>query len=96
MRGYVFTATHLPGAIISALVQQCVVIILSLMILDGGVMVQTCLYAFAGFWGGAALLMVRRGAAMSRLDLSLIRYGFIPVCILSFFLTHWIWTLRGY
>ena len=96
MKGYVFSTTPLPVAIISALVQQCLVIVLSLMILDGGVIAQICLHAFAGFWGGAGLLIVRRGAAMNRLDLALIRFGFIPVCIMSFFLSHWIWGLRGY
>lgn len=96
MKSYAYTSTPLPGAVTSALVQQAVVIFLSLMILDGGVIAQVCLYAFAAFWGGAGLLIARRGAALSRLDLGLIRGGYLPVCIISFFLTHWIWSLRGY
>jgi len=97
MKSYAYTASHLPGAVTSALVQQSVVIVLSLMILDGGVIAQVCLYAFAAFWAGVGVLVARRGpAALSRLDLGLIRGGYVPVCIISFFLTHWIWSLRGY
>jgi hypothetical protein len=97
MKSYAYIATPLPGAVTFALVQQAAVIFLSLLVLDGGVMAQVCLYAFVAFWGGTGLLIARRGAAaLSRLDLGLIRGGYVPVCIISFFLTHWIWSLRGY
>jgi hypothetical protein len=96
MKSYAFVATPLPGAVISALVQQAAVMFLSLMILDGGVVSQIRGYAVAAFWGGAGLLIIRRGAALSRLDLTLIRAGYIPVCMVSYLLTHWIWSLRGY
>src|SRR5215467_3298335 len=91
-----FTTTPLPRAVNCALVQQAIIIFLSALILDGGVIAQICMYALAGYWGGAILLVFRRGAALSHSDLALIRWGYIPVCVISFLLTYWIWWMRGY
>jgi hypothetical protein len=96
MKSYLWTATDFSRAVTSALIQQAFVILLSAMILDGGGTAQICLYAFAGFWGGTALLAFRRGAALSRVDIAFIRWGYIPVCVLAFALTGWIWAMRGY
>jgi len=96
MKGYVFATTPLPGATRSALIQQAVVIFFSNLILDDGAVAQVCLYAFAGFWVGAGLLVARRGAALTWMDIRLIRWSYIPLCVAAFFLTHWIWRLRGY
>ena len=91
-----YFATPMPGAVIFALVQQTTVIFLSALIMDGGAIAQVCMYAFAGYWGGTMLLAFRRGAALSHGDIALVRWGYIPACILSFILTYWIWRIRGY
>lgn len=96
MKSYVFATTPLPGATTFALIQQAIVIFFCSLILDGGVLGQVCLYAFVAFWGGTGLLIARRGAAITRVDILLIRWSYIPLCIVSGFLTHWIWSLRGY
>jgi hypothetical protein len=89
-------ASPLQSAIYSACIQQAIIMILAAMILDGGSIGQVCLYALLGFWGGVFVLRVRRREALTKMDLMLIRGGYILVCIISFFITRWIWSWRGY
>ena len=77
------------------LVTQSIVLVLESMILDGGGIAQVCFYAFVAFWTGVLVLCFRRRGALSRVDLLLIRYGYILVCVISFFITRWIWDWRG-
>ena len=79
-----------------ALVFQMPILVLASMILDGGGIAQVCFYALVAFWVGVAVLHVHRKGALSRVDLLLIRYGYIFVCIMSFFITRWIWQWRGF
>jgi hypothetical protein len=79
-----------------ALVTQSVILVLASMILDGGGIAQVCFYAFVAFWSGVLVLRFHRRGALSRVDLLLIRYGYILVCIISFFITRWIWHWRGF
>ena len=69
---------------------------LAALILDGGCIGQVCFYALLGFWGGVLVLRTRSRDVLTKLDLMLIRGGYIPVCIISFFITRWIWKWRGY
>jgi hypothetical protein len=78
-----------------ALVQQAIVLFLSALILDGGDVFHTCLGALAAFWIGAAIIGVRRPQTPTRLDLALIRFGYIPLCILAYLSTQFVWRLRG-
>jgi hypothetical protein len=98
MRGnkHSFAATPLPKAILLSLFQQAVVLILGCLVLDGGALLQTCVYGIAAYWIGFCVIWLRRGAAVTKLDVALIRWGFIPLCIVSFFVTGCIWHLRGY
>ncbi len=70
--------------------------ILAAMILDGGGIGQVCLFALLGFWGGVFVLRARSRGTLTRVDLMLIRGGYILVCIISFFVTRLVWALRGY
>lgn len=88
--------TSLSGEKLFPFVQQSIVSVLASMVLDGGQFFQICFYAFVAFWAAFALMSFRRKKIYSRFDLRLIRYGFIPLCVISFFLTRWIWHLRGY
>lgn len=81
---------------LSAFVQQALILVLAGMILDGGVIGQMCLYALAAFWGGVAVILIRRRQSPSRLDLLLVRGGYLPVCVLSVILTRAIWHWRGF
>ena len=90
-----FGRTTLSDAIVFACVQQLFVILLAALVLDGGVLLLICLFAVAGFWGGVGVLVLRRKARASRFDLALIRWGFLPVCALSFVMCSWIWGPKG-
>ena len=81
--------------VFEALAIQVVIGILSLMILDGGRVAQVCGVALVAFWGGAVVLICRHPHTPSRADLQLIRFGYLPVVVLAFFLVGWIWHLRG-
>jgi hypothetical protein len=89
-------APALKSAMLSAFVQQAVILVLAGMILDGGLIAQMCFYAFAAFWGGVAVIILRRAMSPTKLDLILVRGGYLLVCLISFFLTQSIWKLRGY
>jgi len=96
MRPWITAGSTLREAVRFALLQQAIILVLASMILDGGRFAQTCAYGVAGFWGGFMVLRMRRQNAPAKLDIALVRFGSIPACALSFFLTSWIWRLRGY
>jgi hypothetical protein len=81
--------------IFEAIALQIVLGLLALLILDGGGIAEICGIALVSFWGGAAVLIWRHPQSPSRLDIELIRFGYFPVILVSFFLSCWIWHLRG-
>jgi hypothetical protein len=81
--------------IFEAVAIQVILSLLSLLILDGGAVAQICGIALVAFWGGAAVLIWRHPQSPSRLDLSLIRIGYLPVVAITLFLAYWVWHLRG-
>jgi hypothetical protein len=81
-RQLVSTAYHEPVQF--ALVQQIPPAVVCLLMLDGGYMARLCGCAVAGFWAGAALLMVQRRLQPSPTDIAYIRWGFFPLLIGSF------------
>jgi hypothetical protein len=91
-----FLTMPLPEPVKFALIQQVIVMTLSAMVLDGGALAQVCFYALAAFWGGLIVLLARHRVALMRVDVLLIRWSYIPLCVGSFFVTYWIWSLRGY
>lgn len=68
---------------------------LSLLILDGGTTARICGIALVAFWGGAAVLIWRRPQSPTRTDIELLRFGYLPLVVVAFFLVHFIWTMRG-
>ena len=81
--------------VFEAVVLQLILGILSLMILDGGTTARICGIALVAFWGGATVLIWRRPRSPTKTDIELIRFGYLPLGLLAFFLVHFIWTLRG-
>lgn len=82
-------------ALASAGAQQLILLLLASAILDGGVLLQLCAFAFAAFWIGVAIIRFRRGSTLTKLDLLIIEAGSVPLCVISFFLSYLIWNLRG-
>ena len=81
--------------IFEALALQIVLGLLSLLILDGGTIARICGIALVAFWSGAALLVYRHPLSPSKVDLQVVRFGYLPVVVFAFFLVEWIWHLRG-
>jgi len=83
------------SAIFEAVALQLILGILSLLILDGGTIARICGIALVAFWGGAVALIWRHPQSPTRTDIELIRFGYLPVAVLAFFLVQFIWHLRG-
>lgn len=81
--------------VFQAVALQVVIGLFSLMILDGGTTAQICGIALVAFWGGAVVLIWRRPQSPTQTDLALIRFGYLPLTMLAFFLAHFIWSVRG-
>ena len=74
---------------------QMLIGFLSLLFLDGGTIARICGIALIAFWGGAATLIWRNPQTPSFRDLQLLRFGYLPVVAIAFFLVQFIWKLRG-
>jgi len=84
------------SALLSASLQQGIIMVLAGFLLDGGSTGQVCSYAVVAFWGGVAVILCRRASVPTKSDLALVRGGFIVLCVLSFFVAYGIWYLKGY
>ena len=90
------TINPVRDALKLSLIQQAVAFVFSALVLDGGGLFLVIIFALAAFWTGVAMVWSRRGRPISRFDVFLLKWGFFPLCIFSFFLARWIWILRGY
>lgn len=80
MRGLVLNvSTAYRDAIRISLIQQVPCALLCLLLLDGGRTARICAASMLGYWVGVALVMVRRANDPSRLDLAVIRWGYVPL-----------------
>jgi len=75
--------------------QVTIASVLSLTVLDGGEFSLAVIYAAVSYAGGL-LLMAPRRDALTPVDEFLIRWGFVMLCVVSFFVSHLVWSLRGY
>jgi hypothetical protein len=66
-------------AIVFTLIQQVPCALLSLLMLDGGVMARICAITMLGFWAAVVLMMVRRPLSPSSFDIMFLRWGFFPL-----------------
>jgi len=62
------------GAILAVTVS-----VLACLVLDGGLTAQITLMAVLAYFGGVALMVVRRPQAPTATDLWLLRWGFLPL-----------------
>jgi len=81
--------------IFEAAALQALLGLLSMLILDGGTTARICGIALVAFWGGVAVLIWRRPQSPKKMDIDLIRFGYLPVVVLAYFLVHFIWSVRG-
>ena len=81
--------------VFEAVALQALLGLLSALILDGGTTARICGIALVAFWGGAAVLIWRRPQSPTRIDIELLRFGYLPLVVIAFLLVHFIWTMRG-
>ena len=75
---------------------QVILGILSMMVLDGGDCAHISGAALLAFWGGTAVLVWRHPRNPSKVDLELIRFGYLPVLVAAFVAIHLVWAARGF
>ena len=81
--------------VFEAVALQALLGLLSMLILDGGTTARICGIALVAFWGGATVLIWRRPQSPTKTDIELIRFGYLPLVLMAFFLVQFIWNLRG-
>ncbi len=77
----------LRKAIASAVIQQAILLGLTVSLLDGGFTFRVILIAALGHWGGIALILVRRAARPTKLDIGVINFGLLIFWVLTACLT---------
>ena len=68
---------------------------LTALIMDGGVTNRLCVLAMIGYWIGVAVIIVRRGASPTKLDLFFLRYGVVGLFLATFFLAPLVYRIIG-
>ena len=63
--------------------QQLPIAVLGLLMLDGGHSARLCGIAMIGFWSASALILARRPQTPRASDLFYLRWGFLPVLVLT-------------
>jgi hypothetical protein len=68
------------------MVVQIVFLLLTALVLDGGMMFRMCAAAALGYWIGVVVIAIRRGTSPTKLDLLFIRYGMVGLMVIAPFL----------
>jgi hypothetical protein len=75
--------------------QVIIASVLSVLVIDMGEYSHAIAFAAVGYVVGL-LMMTPRREALTLADEFLIRWGFVMLCVISLFLSQFIWSLRGY
>jgi hypothetical protein len=95
------TKTHracpdLRRAIKFSLVIQAFIVILAGFATDGRATGQIAFFAFVSFNSFLAAVLLFRPKNPTKIDLILIRAGFLPTIVITAFLANYVWDLRGF
>lgn len=85
----------LESAIGGAIIQQLLVVVITSTALDGGASFQTAMFGIAATWAGIGIILLRRRLSPTAGDLDFVRLSLIPLCVVSYLLSHEIWIWRG-
>ena len=77
----IITSGSLRDAIIFPVVQQLSLLLLSAMLLDGGLVFRRVSIASVAFWMLALIIMIRRGQDVTGSDVLLVKWGYIPILL---------------
>jgi hypothetical protein len=63
---------------------------------DFGTSFQTSTFGIAATWTGIGTILLRRRLSPTKGDLDFVRLSTLPLCVVSYLLSHAIWSWRGY
>jgi hypothetical protein len=87
---------ELRSALFDSLMIQIVLGIVAGLMLDGGMCLQMWTFSMVAFWSGCVLVLARRWKIPTKMDLVMIRWGFLILCLLvTPVFSALIWRLRG-
>ena len=89
-------SADLRNAVYFSLALQIPILLLAASTPDFGEAIQICYFGFLAFSAFLFMVLLRRRSAPTRVDLFIIRAGFIPTIIGTYFLAYWIWKARGF
>ena len=72
---------------LTACVQQAIILSVSATFLDGGFLAQICWFGFLGFWTGVLLILRNRRSKPAQTDLALVHFGYLLICTTAFFVS---------
>jgi len=90
------TRSNYRAAIRDAVIMQIIILILAAVATDYGQMLQFWGFSMAAYWPMAIMLIVRSKKKTSRVDINIIRWGFL--FLITFFtpvISMFVWYLRG-
>lgn len=82
-------------ALKTSLIQQLIVTVLSVLMLDGGLMAHICIVALLAYWLSVPLIVWRRRTDPSPGDLWFVRYGFLVTEAAVWFGGQAVWQQMG-
>ncbi len=82
-------------AIKTALLQQGIVFILAALMLDGGLTLNAAVIAVVAYWLAFGIVLFRRASSPTRLDMLLVRYGFLLVFAFVVMIGPFVWAALG-
>lgn len=88
-------APKVAEEVIEAAAMQAVIVLLFGLLLDNGVRLTACLYSCLGYWTGALIVFVRRRNALTRGDRLYLRWGWLPILVISTVLFLRVWKSKG-
>lgn len=89
-------APALQNAVRFSLAVQIPLLLLSAFVADYGETAQMFYFGFLAFNALLFMVLLRRRNCPTKLDLFIIRTGFLPLIVGTYFMAFWIWKMRGF
>ncbi|MFO8006718.1 MAG: hypothetical protein R6V05_03190 [Candidatus Brocadiia bacterium] len=88
------SSPNLREAVPLAVVQQLASFVLVSLTTAQGLL-WVWVYAVCAFWAGTGMIALRRRGSPTRVDVGLVKWGFVPLLVLAAYVTGLVWTARG-
>lgn len=85
----------LQDAVVFSLVLQAPLLLLASLATDGGRIFQIFFFACVAFNFYLVSALLFRPKSPTKFDFIFIRAGYLPIIIATYFLSNWVWDLRG-